>query len=133
MSTTEKKAMPARLASTYPDVQQALDAVIPSKKMEVATRIVLWAANEAGLHTADIVVALSKNDPVLFDELIADMEEQQFRLFELGDERHLAFFNKARAYNASAWLVRGVPHEAIYESIFSTEKTLVADDFFKKK
>lgn len=132
MSTTEKKAMPARLASSYPDVQDALDALIPSNKMEVATRIVLWAANEAGLNTADIVVALSKKDPALFDDLIAEMEEQQFRLFELGDERHLAFFNKARAYNASAWLVRGVPHEAIYESIFSTEKILIVDEFFQE-
>lgn len=122
--------MPSRLASSYPDVQHALDAGIPSKKMEVATRIVLWAASEAGLNRTDIVVALSKRDPELFDDLFAEMEEQQFRLFERGDEMHLSFFNKARVYNASAWLAREVPHEAIYESTFATEKTLVIADFF---
>lgn len=130
MRNISRKAMLSRLASRFPDVQHALDAGIQSKKMEVATRIVLWAASEAGLNRADIVVALSKRDPALFDDLYAEMEKQQFRLFERGDEMHLSFFNKARVYNASAWLAREVPHEAIYESIFATEKTLVIDDFF---
>ena len=130
MKNTPSKAMPSRLASSYPDVQHALDTSIPSKKMDVATRIVLWAANEAGLNRADIVVALSKRDPELFDDLFVEMEEQQFKLFERGDELHLSFFSKARVYNASAWLARGAPHEAIYESTFATEKTLVVADFF---
>ena len=130
MSATRKKTIASRLASSYPDVQHALNAGTPSEKMEVATRIVLWAASEAGLDRADILVALSKRDPTLFDELCADMEEQQFKLFERGDETHLVFFNKARVYNASAWLAREVPHEAIYESLFATEEILVVADFF---
>jgi len=130
MRHISRRAMPSRLASSYPDVQHALDADIPSKNMEVATRIVLWAASEAGLNRADIVVALSKRDPALFDHLCAEMEEQQFKLFQCGDEMHLTFFDKARVYNASAWLAREVPHEAIYESIFATENTLVIADFF---
>lgn len=130
MRNTRKKTMSSRLETGYPDVHHALDTGIPSKKMDVATRIVLWAASEAGLNRADIVVALSKRDPALFDDLVADMEEQQFKLFERGDEMHLLFFNMARVYNASAWLAREVPHEAIYESIFATEKTLVIADFF---
>lgn len=130
MKNTLRKSMPSRLASSHPDVQHALDAAIPSKKMDVATCIVLWAASEAGLLRADIVLALSKRDPALFDDLCAEMEELQFRLFECGDERHLSFFDKARVYNASAWLAREVPHEAIYESIFATENTFVIADFF---
>ncbi|MCF4997175.1 hypothetical protein GIW70_03160 [Pseudomonas syringae] len=123
--------MPSRLASNYPQLQRELDAVIPSEALEMAVRIVLWAASEAGLDRRDIVRTLAKNDAGLFDELCAEMEEQQFTLFEYGDTRHLAFFNKARAYNASAWLVRGVPHEAIYESIFATDKPFVMNDFFR--
>ena len=65
--------MPSRLASSYPDVQHALDAIIPSKKLDVATRIALWAASDAGLDPAEIMVTLSKLDPVLFDNLCSEM------------------------------------------------------------
>ncbi|WP_256569391.1 MULTISPECIES: hypothetical protein, partial [Pseudomonas] len=125
----QEKDMPSRLASSYPDIQHALDVIIPSKKLDVATRIVLWAASDAGLDPAEIMVTLSKLDPVLFDNLCSEMEAQYFRLFERGDEMHLSFFCKARAYSASAWLAREAPYEAIYESIFATEKPLVIADF----
>lgn len=91
MSHTPQKIMPSRLACRYPEVQQALDAGLPGRNRQVATRIVLWAASEAGLNRAEIVIALAKKDPALFDALCAEMEEQQFRLFERGDERHLVF------------------------------------------
>ncbi|WP_421546444.1 hypothetical protein [Pseudomonas sp. QD4] len=130
MSHTPQKIMPSRLACRYPEVQQALDAGLPGRNRQVATRIVLWAASEAGLNRAEMVIALEKKDPALFDALCAEMEEQQFRLFEQGDERHLVFFNKARVYSASAWLARDVPHEAIYESIFATDSALLMADFF---
>jgi hypothetical protein len=48
------------------------------------------------------MVTLSKLDPVLFDNLCAEMELQYFRLAEPGDEMHRLFFCKARAYSASA-------------------------------
>ncbi|MFW3166431.1 hypothetical protein WBQ28_18315 [Pseudomonas syringae pv. syringae] len=80
--------MPSRLASSYPDIQHALDEIVPSKKMDVATRIVLWAATDAGLDPAEIMVTLSKLDPVLFDNLCSETELQYFRLAELGDEMH---------------------------------------------
>lgn len=126
---SQEKHMPSRLASSYPDIQQVLDAISPSKKLDVATRIVLWAASEAGLDPADIMFTLSKLDPALFDNLGSEMEAQYFRLYEHGDKMHLSFFCKARAYSASAWLAREAPYEAIYESIFATEKPLVIADF----
>jgi len=129
MSNPQQKTLPSRLASRYPEVQQALDARPPSKNRQVATRIVLWAAREAGLNRDDLLGALAKKDPALFDALCAEMEEQQFRLFERADTMHLSFFNKARVYSASAWLARDVPHEAIYESMFATDSALVLADF----
>ena len=125
----QEKDMPSRLASSHPDIQHALDAIIPSKKMDVATRIVLWAATDAGIDPAEIMVTLSKLDPVLFDNLCSEMELQYFKLFELGDEMHRVFFCKARAYSASAWLAREAPGEAIYESIFATDRPVVIADF----
>ncbi|MGY2146713.1 hypothetical protein ACW9I5_28910 [Pseudomonas azotoformans] len=98
----QEKDMPSRLASSYPDIQHVLDAIIPSKKLDVTTRIVLWAASDAGLDTAEIMVTLSKLDPVLFDNLCSAMEIQYFRLFERGDEMHLSFSSLQRQRLASS-------------------------------
>lgn len=121
--------MLSRLASSYPEVQHALDAITPGKQLDVATRIVLWAASDAGLDPAEIMATLAKLEPERFDNLCSDMDAQYFRLFECGDHTHLSFFCKARAYSASAWLARKAPCEAIYESIAATEKPLVMADF----
>ncbi|WP_109512739.1 hypothetical protein [Pseudomonas ovata] len=121
--------MTSRLALNYPDIQRLLQALDTRERRSLATRIVLWAAQQAGLDPDTMRALLARNQPEPFEALCAEHEEHYFELAERGDDRHPVFFAKARAYSAAAFLVRGVWDEAVYESTFATEHALLIDDF----
>ncbi len=121
--------MTSRLASNYPDIQRLLQALDTLERQSLATRIVLWAAQEAGIDADDMRVLLARNQPEPFEALCAESEEHYFELAERGDDRHPVFFAQARAYSAGAFLMRGAWDDAVYESTFATEKALLIDDF----
>ncbi|KQQ54542.1 hypothetical protein ASF84_14495 [Pseudomonas sp. Leaf127] len=121
--------MTSRLASNYPDIQRLLQSLDTQERRSLATRIVLWAAQEAGIDPDEMRMLLARNQPEPFEALCAEHEECYFELARRSDDRHSAFFAKARAYSAAAFLVRGAWDEAVYESTFATEKALLIDDF----
>jgi predicted alpha/beta superfamily hydrolase len=121
--------MPSRLTSGHPAIQNALDAISQDNKTKVTTRVVLWIASETGLNSPTIQDALLKGDWNSLNDLCSEMDEQYLELLDRGDNQHQSFFCKARAYSAAACLARGDLDEAIYESIFATQKALVIDDF----
>lgn len=97
--------------------------------MKVATRVVLEVADEAGLSPLNIQDALLKGDWGSLNDLSSEMDELYFELLDREDNQHQSFFCKARAYSAAACLARGDLYEAIYESIFATQKPLVIHDY----
>ncbi|MCQ3001872.1 hypothetical protein NLO98_19155 [Pseudomonas syringae] len=121
--------MSSRLASRYPDIHEVFEAQSPFGQKQLATRIVLWVAHEAGIDLDEVSALVSNHHAERLDALCAEMDEQYFELFDRLDSRHQLFFCKARAYSASAFLARDAWDDAIYESTFATEKPLLIHDF----
>lgn len=121
--------MSTRLASRYPDIHQAFAAQSPFGQKLLATRIVRWAAHEAGIDPDEVSALLSTHHAAQLDALCAEMDAQYFELFDRLDSRHQLFFCKARAYSAGAFLARDAWDDAIYEATFATEKPLLIRDF----
>ncbi|WP_460045014.1 hypothetical protein [Pseudomonas sp. S2_H01] len=121
--------MTDRLASSNPDLYRAFDAMEPSTKKQVATRIVLWAIDEVGGDSNEVAELLSREGHARLAALCAEMEEKYFDLLERDEHQSCAWFCKARAYNASVLLAREELDDAVYESIFATEKPIQVSDF----
>lgn len=121
--------MSSRLASRYPDIHHLFNVQSPFGQKQLATRIVLWAAREAGIDPEEVSALLSPHHAEQLDTLCAEMDAQYFELFDRLDSRHQLFFCKARAYSAGAFLARDAWEDAIYESTFATEKQLLIRDF----
>jgi hypothetical protein len=117
------------LVSSNPDVHRAFDALEPAEKKRVATRIVLWAVDEVGGDSKEVAQLLSCGGRARLETLCAEVEEQYFYLLERDDEGAYAWFCKARAYSGSVFLARGELDDAVYESIFATDKTFQVSDF----
>jgi hypothetical protein len=123
------QSMPSRLSSCYPDIQRVFEAQSSFGQKQLATRIVLWAAHEAGVDPDEVSALLSQHHAAQLDALCVEMDAQYFELFDRQDSRHQLFFCKARAYSAGACLARDAWDDAIYESTFATEKPLLIRDF----
>ncbi|MFK7700659.1 hypothetical protein [Pseudomonas caspiana] len=121
--------MPSRLASRYPDIQSVFEAQSPFGQKQLATRIVLWAAHEAGIDPDEVSALLSQHHAAQLDALCMEMDARYFELLDRQDSRHQLFFCKARAYSAGALLARDTWDDAIYESTFATEKPLLIHEF----
>lgn len=120
--------MTDRLVSSNPDVHRAFDALEPAEK-RVATRIVLWAVDEVRGDSDEVASLLSSGSDARLEAICAEMEEQYFDLLERDDKGSYAWFSKARAYSGSVFLARGELDDAVYESIFATEKSFQVSDF----
>jgi len=121
--------MTDRLVSNHPEVHRALEALEPATKMRVATRIVLWAINEVEGDSNGIAELLLYGDHASLERLYSETEEQYFYFLERDDDQSVAWFSKARAYSASVFLERNELEDAVYESIFATQKPLKVSDF----
>lgn len=121
--------MTTRLMLSNPDVHRAFDALESAEKKRVATRIVLWAVDQVGGDSEEVASLLSSGNQALLEAICAEMEEQYFHLLERDDEGCYGWFSKARAYSGSVFLARDEFDDAIYESIFATEKSLQISDF----
>ncbi|POM10569.1 hypothetical protein CUU62_22985 [Pseudomonas sp. WP001] len=121
--------MTDRLVSSYPDVHRAFDALEPDEKTRVANCIVLWAVDEVGGDSNEVAELLSCGGRARLETICAQMEEQYFYLLERDDDGSFAWFCKARAYSASVFLARNELDDAVYESIFATDKPFQVSDF----
>ncbi|MDC6379860.1 hypothetical protein BW687_006655 [Pseudomonas graminis] len=121
--------MTDRLESSNPDIHSAFDALEPAEKKRVATRIVLWAVDEVGGDSNEVAQLLSCGGRARLETLSAEMEEQYFYLLERDDDGSYGWFSKARAYSASVFLARDELDDAVYESIFATDKAFQVSDF----
>lgn len=121
--------MTDRLVSSNPDLHRAFNALEPVTKKLVATRIVLWAIDEVGGDSNEVAELLSCGGHARLETLCSEMEEKYFYLLERDDGQSAAWFCKARAYNANVFLAHDELCDAVYESIFATEKPLQVSDF----
>lgn len=121
--------MTDRLASSNPDLHHEFNALEPATKRQVAARMVLRAINEVGGDANEVAELLSCEGRARLETLYSEMEEQYFHLLERDDDQSSEWFCKARAYSASVFLARGELDDAIYESIYATEKSLQVSDF----
>ncbi|WP_407361956.1 hypothetical protein HKW97_11655 [Pseudomonas luteola] len=113
--------MNSRLSTIDPDIEQILNAMSDPERMGLATKAVMWVANEVDLDGPGIEKAIKEMHPERLQEVSQEFDERYYELLELGDPEHLSCFSKARCYSAAAFLAQGNFYEAIYEAIAATD------------
>lgn len=113
--------MNSRLSIIDPDIEDILNAMSDPERMDLATRAVMWVANEFDLDGPAIEKAIKEMHPERLQEISQEFDERYFELQELGDPEHLTCFSKARGYSATVFLAQGKVYEAIYEAITATD------------
>jgi hypothetical protein len=113
--------MNSRLSTIDPDIEEILNAMSAPERMNLATRAVMWVANEVDLDSQVIGKAIKEMHPERLQEIFQEFDERYFELQELGDPECLTFFSKARGYSAAVFLAQGNVYEAICEAVAATD------------
>src|SRR5262245_6128624 len=112
----------SRLATAYPDLDQAIRAAPPDRAIAAAWAVAQWAIRKTGLSHRSISDASADGPVGAVAALAAQLDERYFELQELceegecSQEQVLAAFQVARAAAALEFAIRGESSEAIYEA-----------------
>jgi hypothetical protein len=113
--------MNSRLATVEPRLSAALASWPKTTRLEIASQVVAWAAERAGLESLQMTVAVGSSPATHFNALAESLDECYFELQEQTNQAHMGYFEKARAATALAFMAMDEPGEALYESIAATD------------
>lgn len=131
--------MVSRLESSFPDISEALINAEIEKKELAALRGCEYAVSETGLKEECIDYCLgvlrghnkkSENMEMLLEKCAGELDEEYFRLDELGSSSSLDYFSKARAAFSLSYALKGNQDsllEAIYESLIALDDSAVLE------
>jgi hypothetical protein len=89
--------------------------------LAIASEVVAWTVERAGLEEKQMCVPDDLTPSAYFDDLAQRLDDLYFDLLEQSNPAHIGYFAKARAATALAFMARGEPGEALYESIVATD------------
>jgi hypothetical protein len=112
----------SRLSAEYPDLDNAIEAASPDRRLQAGWAAAQWAIRISGLSHPVVFAAEMGGSTEAIAAVVEKLDDRYFELQELCDEGKcsktdvLAAFAQARAANALEYAIQGNATESIYEA-----------------